>query len=104
MAGKDSNYPPLHPFCRTAAVTNFTKSEYDGYRPVRNPVIDKAIKIPVDSIYRNWEFILVKKHGTTSVSTMCTQVKTIVLIRISMRKCHNLLILKTYQASIDFKK
>lgn len=70
VAGDEGTYPPFHPFCRTVAVAHFTKSKHGGYRTARDPIADKAIKIPADSTYRDWETMLIEKHGAASVDTM----------------------------------
>ncbi|WP_225428332.1 minor capsid protein [Levilactobacillus enshiensis] len=70
VAGKEGNYPPFHPFCRTIAVAHFTKSKHGGYRTARDPIVDKAIKIPADATYRDWEKMLLNKHGKQDVQLM----------------------------------
>lgn len=74
VAGETGNYPPFHPHCRTVAVAHFTDSKHGGYRTARDPITDKTIKIPADATYRDWEAMLIEKHGATSVDTMQKQV------------------------------
>lgn len=70
VAGKEGNYPPFHPFCRTIAVAHFTKSKLGGYRTARDPIADKAMKIPADATYRDWEKLLLSKHGKQDIQLM----------------------------------
>lgn len=74
VAGKDGNYPPFHPYCRTVAVAHFTNSKHGGYRTARDPITNKSMKIPADATYRDWEAMLIKEHGPTPVDTMQKQV------------------------------
>ncbi|VDG18234.1 hypothetical protein [Lactobacillus brevis] [Lactiplantibacillus mudanjiangensis] len=72
--GEDGTYPPFHPFCRTVAVAHFTNSKYGGYRTARDPIANKAIKIPKDATYRDWERLLLHKHGKNDVQAMQNKV------------------------------
>lgn len=67
VAGKDGNYPPFHPHCRTVAVAHFTNSKHGGYRTARDPITNKSMKIPADATYRDWERLLLSKHGKQDV-------------------------------------
>ncbi|GEO70531.1 minor capsid protein [Levilactobacillus acidifarinae] len=67
-AGFAGTYPPFHPYCRTIAVAHFTRTKRGGYRTARDPIANKAIKIPVDATYRDWEQLLIKKHGQDEIT------------------------------------
>jgi len=72
--GEDGTYPPFHPFCRTVAVAHFTNTKHGGYRTARDPIADKSIKIPKDATYRDWEHLLLHKHGKNDVQMMQNKV------------------------------
>lgn len=50
-----TDYPPLHPNCRTVAVIHFANSLYTGTRNANNPNTGKKFKINQDATYRDWE-------------------------------------------------
>ncbi|MDB1104743.1 Phage Mu protein F like protein [Lentilactobacillus parabuchneri] len=63
VAGKDGNYPPFHPNCRTIAVAHFTNSTNGGNRTAIDPIANQRMRIPADATYRDWEKLLIHKHG-----------------------------------------
>lgn len=63
VAGKDGNYPPFHPNCRTIAVAHFTNSTNGGNRTAIDPIANQRMRIPADATYRDWEKVLIHKHG-----------------------------------------
>ncbi|MCH4169399.1 MAG: minor capsid protein [Streptococcaceae bacterium] len=61
--GAEGNYPPFHPWCRTVAIAYFGERSLQGNRTAIDPITGKQFKIKMSDTYREWENILIEKHG-----------------------------------------
>lgn len=57
------NFPPLHPWCRTVAVAWFSYAKYGGNRTANDPITGETFKLSAEDTYRDWEQMLINKHG-----------------------------------------
>lgn len=61
------NFPPLHPWCRTVAVAWFSYAKYGGNRTANDPITGETFKLSAEDTYRDWEQMLINKHGNNKV-------------------------------------
>ncbi|MDK1716624.1 minor capsid protein [Dellaglioa algida] len=73
--GKDGNYPPFHPWCRTIAVAYFEGISLDGKRTVNDPITGKTFTMSEDSDYKDWEQALIHKHSKEELDNKAVMVK-----------------------------
>lgn len=73
--GKEGNYPPFHPWCRTVAIAYFGKRSLDGKRTANDPVTGKTFTINQSDTYKDWEKMLLDKHGQSDLDSKKKKVK-----------------------------
>jgi len=49
------NYPPFHPFCRTTTVPYYDDDDIEGDTRVARDEKGRAIKVPANMVYREWQ-------------------------------------------------
>lgn len=57
-----TNYPPLHPHCRTTAVEDDIRLE-GLQRRARDPITGETYLVPAEMTYKEWRESLVTEHG-----------------------------------------
>lgn len=73
--GKDGNYPPFHPWCRTIAVAYFGKIQ--GSRVAVDPISGKAMKIDRSTTYNEWMDKLKEKYSDDEILLQTKKIKNI---------------------------
>lgn len=73
--GKEGNYPPFHPWCRTVVRAYFGKQSLQGTRIANDPITGKTFTINHSDAYRQWEKMLLDKHGEKDLDIAKTKVK-----------------------------
>lgn len=53
--GKEGNYPPFHPWCRTVVRAYFSKQSLQGTRIANDPITGKTFVIKYSDAYKQWE-------------------------------------------------
>ncbi|QGN19942.1 hypothetical protein GKC51_01195 [Weissella koreensis] len=74
-AAVNVNFPPLHPWCRTVAVAWFSYAKYGGNRTANDPITGETFKLNDSDTYKDWEQILIKKHGKAKVMRAMKKIK-----------------------------
>ena len=69
------NFPPFHPHCRTVPAAYFGERTLDGKRTAIDRITGKEMTIDQRTNYREWEEMLVKKHGEHHVETAKKKIK-----------------------------
>lgn len=75
--GKDGNYPPFHPWCRTIPAAYFGERTLDGKRTANDPLAKKTFEIDQRTNYKEWEEMLTKRHGKEEIETFRKKVKNL---------------------------
>lgn len=52
--GKDGNYPPFHPWCRTVAIAYYGERSVKGNRIANDPISGKTFTIKKSDTYNDW--------------------------------------------------
>lgn len=73
--GKDGNYPPFHPWCRTIAVAYFGKIQ--GSRVAVDPISGKVMKIDRSTTYNEWMDKLKEKYSDDEILLQTKKIKNI---------------------------
>lgn len=73
--GEDGNYPPFHSWCRTVPAAYFGKRTLDGNRTAVDRVTGETMKIAQRTNYKEWERMLVEKHGKADVERAKKMIK-----------------------------
>lgn len=68
-------YVPFHVFCRSVAAAYFGKRTLDGKRTAIDRVTGKTMDISQRTNYKEWEQMLIKKHGKADVEKVKKMVK-----------------------------
>lgn len=69
------NYPPLHVFCRSTVRAVFSDKSLSGNRTGIDRVSGKTMTIKQSTTYKEWEKILLDKHGEKNLNIAKTKVK-----------------------------
>ncbi|MBO0442828.1 minor capsid protein [Vagococcus fluvialis] len=69
------NYPPLHVFCRSVARAIFSDKSLSGNRIAIDRVTGKTMTIKQSTTYKEWEKMLLAKHGEKELELAKTKVK-----------------------------
>lgn len=69
------NYPPLHVFCRSVARAIFSDKSLSGNRNAIDRVTGETMTIKQATTYKEWEKMLLDKHGEKDLELAKTKVK-----------------------------
>lgn len=69
------NYPPLHVFCRSVARAVFSDKSLSGSRTAIDRVTGKTMTIKQSTTYKEWEKILLDKHGKKDLTIAKKKIK-----------------------------
>ena len=69
------NYPPLHVFCRSVARAIFSDKSLSGNRIAIDRATGKTMTIKQSTTYKEWEKMLLDKHGEKDLNTAKKKVK-----------------------------
>ena len=89
--GKDGTFPPFHPWCRTIAAAYFGERTLDGKRNAIDRVDGKAMTIDQRTNYKQWEDMLIKKHGKRNVEVARKKAKSYTADLNQVRRYKNVL-------------
>lgn len=59
-----TNYPPMHPFCRSTTVAEFGEGEYKALERRARGEDGKVVRVPADMTYEEWKKSLDKSGGS----------------------------------------
>ena len=59
-----TNYPPMHPFCRSTTVAEFGEDEYKGLERRARDEDGKVVRVSADMTYEDWKKSLDKSAGS----------------------------------------
>ncbi len=69
------NYNPFHPFCRSVARAIFSEMSLSGDRKAIDRVTGEAFTIKQSTTYKEWEKMLLDKHGEKDLNIAKNKVK-----------------------------
>ncbi|MCM2138909.1 minor capsid protein [Vagococcus fluvialis] len=69
------NFPPFHPWCRTVVRAIFSEMSLSGNRTAIDRVTGKTMTIKQAATYKEWEKMLIDKHGEKDLELVKTKVK-----------------------------
>lgn len=69
------NFPPFHPWCRTVVRAIFSDKSLSGNRIAIDRVTGKTMTIKQSTTYKEWEKILLDKHGKKDLNIAKKKVK-----------------------------
>lgn len=69
------NFPPFHPWCRTVVRAIFSEVSLSGNRTAIDRVTGKTMTIKQSTTYKEWEKMLLDKHGEKDLDIAKTKVK-----------------------------
>lgn len=69
------NFPPFHPWCRTVVRAVFSEMSLSGNRTAIDRVTGKTMTIKQSTTYKEWEKMLLDKHGEKDLELAKTKVK-----------------------------
>lgn len=73
--GKDGNYPPFHAWCRTVVRAIFSEMSLSGNRTAIDRLTGETFTIKQSKTYKEWEKMLLDKHGEKDLELARTKVK-----------------------------
>lgn len=69
------NFPPFHPWCRTVVRAIFSDKSLSGNRTAINRVTGETFTIKQSTTYKEWEKMLLDKHGEKDLNLAKKKVK-----------------------------
>lgn len=73
--GKDGTFPPFHPWCRTVVRAYFGEHSLQGTRTAIDRVTGEEMTIKQSTTYKEWEKMLLDKHGEKDLNIAKKKVK-----------------------------
>lgn len=65
--GKDGNYPPFHPWCRTVAIAYYGERSVKGNRIANDPISGKTFTIKKSDTYNDWMDMLKQLYSDEEI-------------------------------------
>lgn len=99
--GKDGNYPPFHPWCRTIVVAVLSRHSLKGSRKANDPISNEVMTIQKRDTYDDWMSKLKEKYSDDEIELQKRMIRNRQKDNVSYRQLKDVLGKEHSPVSLD---